>query len=120
MKVCVCVQDFKLWWCQCVCVGQSVCVTALRVCVLRGWRGNNILCVTESSNIHTEYTHTELHTNTEEHAHTELHTDYTQSITHPDSPQLINCEEAEPEEDPGQSAVRTKHSRVISYQVGGL
>uniref|UniRef100_A0A3Q3EZY6 CST complex subunit CTC1 n=1 Tax=Kryptolebias marmoratus TaxID=37003 RepID=A0A3Q3EZY6_KRYMA len=39
---------------SCVCVGQSVCVTALRVCVLRGWRGNNILCVTEQEQTHND------------------------------------------------------------------
>ncbi|XP_037832541.1 CST complex subunit CTC1 [Kryptolebias marmoratus] len=137
----VLVKDSRLWWSQCVCVGQSVCVTALRVCVLRGWRGNNILCVTERSDIHTEYTHTEEQTHTEythtaeqthtEYTHTEeqTHTEYTHTAkqthfeythteeqTHNDSPLLMDCEEAEPEEDPVQSAVRMKRSRVISYQ----
>lgn len=115
--VCVCVQDSKLWWSQCVGVGQSVCVTALRVCVLRAWRGNNILCVTDCSNIHTEYTLTQQQT----------HTEFTQPIAHTpadeaqaDTPLLTDHEEAEPEMNPVQSAVRMKHSRVISYQVGGL
>ncbi|XP_038587513.1 CST complex subunit CTC1 isoform X2 [Micropterus salmoides] len=93
----------RLWWTRRVCVGQSVCVTALRVCVLRGWRGNNILCVTDQSEIHTNYTHAD---------------------SQPDTPPPLmtshdeddRCEEAEPERDV-QSAVRMKHSRVISYQL---
>ncbi|KAI3375949.1 hypothetical protein L3Q82_016362 [Scortum barcoo] len=102
-------QDSRLWWTQCVCVGQSVCVTALRVCVLRGWRGNNILCVTEQSEIHTDYTHTETHT------HTDSQSDTPPSLkaSHVDDD---DCEEAESESDVIQSSVRIKYSRVISYQ----
>ncbi|RVE60932.1 hypothetical protein OJAV_G00185670 [Oryzias javanicus] len=76
----------RLWWRACVHVGRSVCVTALRVCVLRGWRGNNILCVTERSQLQT------------------------------DTPLLMShdCEEEEP--DLNQSGVRMKRSRIISYQ----
>uniref|UniRef100_A0A3P8V5M4 CST complex subunit CTC1 n=1 Tax=Cynoglossus semilaevis TaxID=244447 RepID=A0A3P8V5M4_CYNSE len=62
------IKDELLWWSQCVGVGQSVCVTSLRVCDLRSWRGKNILCVTEKSQIHTNYspphTHTELQMDT--------------------------------------------------------
>uniref|UniRef100_UPI0037E89C2B CST complex subunit CTC1 isoform X2 n=1 Tax=Semicossyphus pulcher TaxID=241346 RepID=UPI0037E89C2B len=99
----------RLWWTHCVCVGQSVCVTALRVCVLRGWRGDNILCVTDQSEIHTNYTHTQIFTHTE-----------TQSDT-PPAPMMSqgdcdDCEEAEPERDILQSGVRMKQSRVITYQ----
>ncbi|XP_047441617.1 CST complex subunit CTC1 isoform X2 [Mugil cephalus] len=77
----------RLFWSQCVCVGQSVCVTELRVCVLRGWRGNNILSVTDRSEIHTNYTPThtptEIHTNyTPTHTPTEIHTNYTPTHTH--------------------------------------
>ncbi|XP_069031586.1 CST complex subunit CTC1 [Embiotoca jacksoni] len=102
----------RLSWSRCVCVGQSVCVTALRVCVLRGWRGNNILCVTERSEIHTNYTLTQEHTHTPEHTHSQ-----------PDTPLLMmshaddeDCEEAEPEGYVIQSGVRLKESTVISYQ----
>ncbi|KAI3375931.1 hypothetical protein L3Q82_016356, partial [Scortum barcoo] len=93
----------------CVCAGQSVCVTALRVCVLRGWRGNNILCVTEQSEIHTDYTHRETHT------HTDSQSDTPPSLkaSHVDDD---DCEEAESESDVIQSSVRMKYSRVISYQ----
>nr|XP_054594722.1 CST complex subunit CTC1 isoform X2 [Nothobranchius furzeri] len=102
----VLVKDSRLCWAQCVRVGQSVCVTALRVCVLRGWKGNSVLCVTERSQLHTQYTHP----------------DGAQPGTHTPadsapSPSLLgNNEEVEPEEDPTQSAVMMKHSRVISYQ----
>ncbi|XP_034413182.1 CST complex subunit CTC1 isoform X2 [Cyclopterus lumpus] len=89
----------RLWWTQCVCVGQSVCVTALRVCVLRGWRGNNILCVTDQSDLHTNYTHTL------------LDTPPPLMMSHVDDEE---CEE--PERCVNQSGVRMKKSRVISYQ----
>ncbi|XP_041840610.1 CST complex subunit CTC1 isoform X2 [Melanotaenia boesemani] len=106
----VLVKDNRLWWSSCVCVGQSVCVTSLRVCVLRGWRRNNILCVTEHSEIHTNFTPT----------HTQQQT---QSDSQLDTPLLVMsqtdevaCEEAEPEEDTFQSGWKMKNSRVISYQ----
>ena len=85
-------------------------MTALRVCVLRGWRGNNILCVTDQSEMHANYTPT----------HTPVDNTYTESQS--DTPQAVmlcadDCEEAEPERDVVQSGVGMKHSRVISYQV---
>ncbi|XP_043954543.1 CST complex subunit CTC1 isoform X3 [Gambusia affinis] len=106
----VLVKGSRLWWAQCVCVSVTVCVTALRVCVLRGWRGNGVLCVTDRS---------------------EIHTGYTQEHTHPEDPEppllsaagpahsdqlLMDKEEAELEELPVQSGGRIKRSRVISYQ----
>lgn len=100
----------RLWWSQFLCVGQSVCVSALRVCVLRGWRGNNILCVTDQSEIHTDYT---LEPTLVDHTHTRSHSDTPPEImmSHDD-----NYEEAEPERDFIQSGVRIKQSKVISYQ----
>lgn len=84
-------------------------MTALRVCVLRGWRGNNILCVTERSEIHPDYTHTHYtHTDSQSDTPTPL------MMSHVDE---CECEEAEPEQDTVQSALRMKRSRVISYQV---
>ncbi|AWO97407.1 putative CST complex subunit CTC1 [Scophthalmus maximus] len=99
----------RLSWSQCVCVGQSVCVTALRVCVLRGWRGNNILSVTDQSEIHTNYTPTrtplkDTHTESDTQPSTVLHAD------------VDSFEEAEPARDIMQSSVRLKKARVISYQ----
>lgn len=104
----LCLQDVsRLWWCQCVCVGQSVCVTALRVCVLRGWRGNNILCVTDQSEIHTDYT---------PRPENENHTHQTgQSVTPP--MMSHSCGQVEVETRSVQSGARLKESRVISYQV---
>ncbi|XP_044197449.1 CST complex subunit CTC1 [Thunnus albacares] len=92
----------RLWWSRCVRVGQRVCVTALRVCVLRGWRGNNILCVSDRS---------EIHAHTQERTHTPADTPPPVMMSHTDEK-----EEAEPERDTVQSAVRMKESRVISYQ----
>ncbi|XP_037333826.2 CST complex subunit CTC1 isoform X2 [Pungitius pungitius] len=91
----------RQWWTQCVYVGLSVCVTELRVCVLRGWRGNDILCVTEQSELHTNYTHTD----------TLLDTPPPHLMSHVDSE---DCEEVEPETD--KAGLRMKKSRVISYQ----
>ncbi|XP_074555074.1 CST complex subunit CTC1 isoform X1 [Halichoeres trimaculatus] len=101
----------RLWWSQCVCVGQSVCVTALRVCVLRGWRGNSILCVTERSEIHTDYTHTQENT----HSDTESDTPSLEMMSHGEDGG-DTCKEAEPGRSILQSGVRVKQSRVISYQ----
>ncbi|KAL7375962.1 hypothetical protein ABVT39_027367 [Epinephelus coioides] len=100
----------RLWWTQCMCVGQSVCVTALRVCVLRGWRGNNVLCVTDHSEIHTNYTHTPA-----DNTHTDSPTDTPPPLmmSHVNDD---DCEEAEADREVVQSAVRMKKSRVISYQ----
>ncbi|KAM8900324.1 CST complex subunit CTC1 isoform 2-T2 [Spinachia spinachia] len=89
----------RQWWTRCVYVGLSVCVTALRVCVLRGWRGNYILCVTDQSELHTNYTDTLLDT----------------------PPPLVmshveneDCEKVEPETD--KAGFRMKKSRIISYR----
>ncbi|KAM6959818.1 CST complex subunit CTC1 [Tautogolabrus adspersus] len=101
----------RLWWTQCVCVGQSVCVTALRVCVLRGWRGNNILCATEQSEIHTNYTHTQEYT----HSDTQLDTSTPRMMSHAEEVH-VTWEEAEPERHILQSGVRMKQSRIISYE----
>ncbi|XP_035986962.1 CST complex subunit CTC1 isoform X1 [Fundulus heteroclitus] len=116
----VLVKDIRLWWSRCVCVGLSVCVTALRVCSLRGWRGNNVLTVTHRSQLHTGYTqqhNIQLH-NTHTHPdntqpdntqqHTEQHSDSTHEAepvpltpadhAHSDHHLLMDHEGAEPEE----------------------
>ncbi|CAL8326864.1 unnamed protein product [Lota lota] len=65
-----------LWWSQCVCVDQCVYVTALRVCVVRGWKGNRLLCATSESKLHI-LTHTlspHAHTTHTPQQHTETHT----------------------------------------------
>lgn len=101
-----------------MCVGQSVCVTALRVCVLRGWRGNNILCVTDRSEINTDYTHTPAD---KAYADPQSDTPLGTMTSHSD---VDSCVEADSEREvnqsltlTSQSAVRVKRSRVINYQV---
>lgn len=101
----------KLWWAQCALLGRHVCVTALRVCVLQGWQGKNILCATDSSEMHTEHTHTH----------------DTRADSEPDTPTSLttahiaddndDSDESQPDIVIDQSAVRTKRSKVISYQV---
>ncbi|KAK2899275.1 CST complex subunit CTC1 isoform X1 [Channa argus] len=101
----------RLWWSQCVRVNLSVCVTALRVCVLRGWRGNNILCVTDQSEIHTDYT---LIQTAVDFKHAESQVDTPPPLmSHDDND---DCEGEGPERAFIQSGVRVKRSRVISYQ----
>ncbi|XP_068612068.1 CST complex subunit CTC1 [Brachionichthys hirsutus] len=98
LSVPVLVKGRQLWWSQCVCVGQRVCVTALRGCVLRGWRGNNVLCVTDGSEIHTAA-----------HNHDPLSS----------GPPLLVTSHTDNETCEGgavQSTARLKLSRVISYQ----
>ncbi|XP_072552754.1 CST complex subunit CTC1 isoform X2 [Salminus brasiliensis] len=41
-----------VYWRQCVCVGQSMCVSALRVCSVRGWPGHRVLSITSRSYLH--------------------------------------------------------------------
>lgn len=94
-----------------MCVGQSVCVTALRVCVLRGWRGNNILCVTDHSEINPDYTRTPAD---KVYADPQLDTPPGTMTSHRD---VDDCEGADPEREVSQSAIRIKQSRVINYQV---
>lgn len=79
-------------------------MTALRVCVLRGWRGNNILCTTERSEIHTNYTQVD----------SQVDTPPPLMMSHIEDGDGV---EVEPEGDINQSTVRIKRSRIISYQV---
>ncbi|KAF7642126.1 hypothetical protein LDENG_00264230, partial [Lucifuga dentata] len=99
----------KLWWSECVCVGQCVCVTALRVCVLRSWKANRILCVTDRSVIHTQDS---THNTHAPDTHTDTQSDMSLLLSHNDE----DVEEVEPQRDIIQSAMRIKESRVISYQ----
>ena len=93
-------------------------MSALRVCVLRGWRGNNILCVTDQSEIHTNYTHTpgdDTHTDSQVNQPSPLMMSHIDDDDDDDDDD--DCEEAEPEKVPVQSSVKVKRSRIISYQV---
>uniref|UniRef100_A0A3Q3DW01 CST complex subunit CTC1 n=1 Tax=Hippocampus comes TaxID=109280 RepID=A0A3Q3DW01_HIPCM len=88
----------KLWWAQCVSLGESVCVTALRVCVLRPWGEKNILCATDNSEIHK--THDRRRPPAED--------------TPPDPPPLPPT--SEPRRCEGEPDGRIKESQVINYQ----
>lgn len=88
-------------------------MTALRVCVLQGWRGKDILCVTDSSEMHTEHTH-------DTHAHSEPDTPASLTTAHiadDDDDGDDNSDEIQSSVAINQLAVRTKRSKVISYQV---
>ncbi|KAM9836621.1 CST complex subunit CTC1 [Aulostomus maculatus] len=110
----------RLWWARCVCVDQSVCVTALRVCVLRGWRGNNILCATERSEIH----NTTAQTTADGDAQAGSQSDTPPPLMTPcaaaDDDDDDDDNDAPVEAEPGRHVVqpgfRIKRSRVISYQ----
>ncbi|XP_077401736.1 CST complex subunit CTC1 isoform X2 [Vanacampus margaritifer] len=88
----------KLWWAQCVSVGECVRLTALRVCVLPPWGGKNILCVTDHSEMH----------KTHDQRGTPIKDALTATPPSPSTSQPGRCEV--------QSDGRTKQSRVISYQ----
>lgn len=90
-------------------LGRHVCVTALRVCVLQGWQGKNILCATDSSEMRTEHTH-------DTHAHSEPDTPASLTTAHI-ADDNDDSDESHPDIVIDQSAVRTKRSKVISYQV---
>ncbi|XP_061665239.1 CST complex subunit CTC1 [Syngnathoides biaculeatus] len=78
----------SLWWAQCMSVGESVRVTALRVCVLQPWGGKNVLCATE---------------------HSEMRKTHDQCRT--PAPETLPSTESQPER-----RDRLKRSRVINYQ----
>ncbi|XP_007237564.3 CST complex subunit CTC1 isoform X2 [Astyanax mexicanus] len=65
-------------WRQCVCVGQSVCITALRVCSVRGWAGHRVLSVTPCSHLrlnpHTEEQRDNTHSQSDTLAQSDSHT----------------------------------------------
>ncbi|XP_028298215.1 CST complex subunit CTC1 isoform X2 [Gouania willdenowi] len=110
VSVSVLVQKSRVWWWPCVHVGLRVCVTALRVCALRGWRGNNILCVTQHSQLHTNCTHAHAHTQSQQDTPTSMMTSQAACVDEGSG------EEAEPEVVSPQFGVRMKCSRIINYQ----
>ncbi|KAM9414363.1 CST complex subunit CTC1 isoform 2-T4 [Pholidichthys leucotaenia] len=107
-----------LWWSGCVTAGQTVCVTVLRVCVLRRWRGNHILCVTEDSQLHADYTPIGTPTPVDIRSNTPVDS---LENTPVDSQMDVMSQPQKEEEDSGSGEeaepnVRIKQSRVISYQ----
>lgn len=91
-----------------MCVGDRVCVTRLRVCHLRSWRGNSILAVTDASEI---LTHSP-----------RAHGEDASAGSQQDTPPAVmmssvdDAAEAEPQRS-STHTTRTKRSRVINYQV---
>lgn len=93
-----------------MCVGDRVCVTALRSWVLRNWKGNSILAVTDHSEIHTNYTQP---------PHEDAGAD-SQQDTPPEVMMSCNDDdtaESDPQRSSFQADVRIKQSRIITYQV---
>ncbi|XP_053499587.1 CST complex subunit CTC1 [Ictalurus furcatus] len=102
-----------VYWRQCVSVGQSVCISALRVCSVRGWAGQRVLSVTAESRLHPNSRiggESEV-TDTHSDSHSESHTQ-SQSHTHTDTHLQQEYEEAQVHDGP----VRTKLSKIISYR----
>ncbi|KAI4902820.1 hypothetical protein NFI96_025038, partial [Prochilodus magdalenae] len=112
-----------VYWRQCVRVGQSVCVSALRVCSVRGWAGHRVLSVTSQSRLHPnphaqeESENTHSHSDTPTHSQTHSHSEpdrHPQSLTDPHSgadPGQVDTGPAG-----GVHPERRKLSRVISYR----
>lgn len=104
-----------VYWRQCASVGQSVCISALRVCSLRGWAGQRVLSVTAESHLYPNSRiggESEV-TDTHADSHSESHTQsQSQSHTHTDTHLQQEYEEAQVHDGP----VRTKLSKIISYR----
>lgn len=88
-------------------------MTALRVCVLRGWRGKSVLCATDASELHTEHTYASA---ADTHAESEPDTPASLTMAHV-ADDGDGSVQVEPDISVDQSAVRTKRSKVIDYQV---
>lgn len=132
-----CVQgSSRLWWSQCLCVGDRVCVTSLRVCVLGGWKGNRVLAVSNCSEVHKDDSQTadgDAATGSQQDTPTaaglgacpaagsqptqQQQDTPTQQQDTP--PSLASCDDDAEEADPQRSSAQTriKTSRIISYQV---
>lgn len=98
-----------MWWSECLCVGDRVCVTSLRTCVLRGWKGNSIFAVTDHSEIHTNFSQAP-----REDSCAEPQRDTPPSLV---MSRVIDDDTAEPQRTPPQTDARIKKSRIIDYQV---
>lgn len=91
-----------------MCVGDRVCVTSLRICALRGWKGNSILAVTDHSEIHTNYSQGPRDSRADPERDT------------PPSLVMSRIDDDDTEESRRmftRTDARTKQSRIINYQV---
>lgn len=100
----ICQEGKHQYWQQCVCVGQNICISAVRVCSLRGWAGHRVLSVTARSRLHP---HMQLQENSEDpESHpmdTDSHTPDADVTSH-----VASC---------STTSFRKKHSTLISYKV---
>ncbi|XP_051947393.1 CST complex subunit CTC1 [Xyrauchen texanus] len=92
------------YWQRCVCVGQSVCISALRVCSLRGWAEHPVLSVTRQSRLHPHVQPQENSEDTDTHAVMDIQTHTPE--THLSSGVASSS----------APSVRRKHSTLISYK----
>lgn len=84
-------------------------MTSLRICALRGWKGNSILAVTDHSEIHTNYSQ-----DPREDSHADPQRDTPPSLV------MSRIDDDDTEESQRmftQTDARTKQSRIINYQV---
>ncbi|XP_065131812.1 CST complex subunit CTC1 [Paramisgurnus dabryanus] len=113
------------YWRQTVCVGQYICISAVRVCSLRGWAEHSVLSVTAQSRLHP---HVQLHENTEDletqlmetdsQTHTDSHSPEARVTSHaPDTCMTSNSPDTHVTlASCSATPVRTKHSTLISYK----
>uniref|UniRef100_A0A671SK34 CST complex subunit CTC1 n=1 Tax=Sinocyclocheilus anshuiensis TaxID=1608454 RepID=A0A671SK34_9TELE len=96
------------YWRQCVCVGQSVCVSSLRVCSLQGLEGRRVLTDSCQSRLHP---HLQNQENSEDpDTHTDSLTADTHTDTHTADTHLRSGTAS------GSNAVRMKRSTLISFK----
>ncbi|KAM8834244.1 CST complex subunit CTC1 isoform 1-T2 [Synchiropus picturatus] len=100
-------ESTKLWWNHCISVGKNVCLTALRVCTLRAWRRNSLLCVTEQSEM--------IYDQTQKHDVHNCSQSDPQSNTALSLMSVAN-QRPKPAKQMANSNARVKHSKLISYQ----
>ncbi|XP_067301406.1 CST complex subunit CTC1 isoform X2 [Pseudorasbora parva] len=101
------------YWRQCVCVGQSVCLSSLRVCSLQGLDGRCVLSDSCQSRLHLQEISEDpdTHTHTDA-AHTHIddtHTDAVHTHTHTDDTHTHLPSGS-------ASAVRVKRSTLINFK----
>lgn len=86
-------------------------MTSLRICSLRGWKGNSILAVTD---------HSEIHTNCSQGPREDWRADPQRDTP----PSVMSCIDDDDDDDTEESQrtftqtdARNKQSRIINYQV---
>ncbi|XP_056588317.1 CST complex subunit CTC1 isoform X1 [Triplophysa dalaica] len=91
------------YWRQCVCVGQYICISTMRVCSLRGWAGHHVLSVTAQSRLHPHVQPQQSSEDPDTHLmDTDSHAPDTHMTSH-----TASC---------STTSVRKKNSTLISYR----